>query len=620
MVTLVDIKPKGQLLPRVALPVILLLALFAAQAVLSMRQKSVTTDEMVYITAGYYHLQTFKFDFNNTNPPLPKILAALPLLVLNPTLPAMDSDPALWNEIKQWQYARSFMYENRVDADTMLFWARVPIVILGIILGVFVFLWSYQLYGRQSGLFALFLYALSPNILAHTRLATQDLALTAFMFIAAYSFWTFVHRPSLIKLFWCGLTFSAAALSKTTGFFLAPMALIYSAILVLNGSQLGIWNTLPIVKHVNPVRVRLRQLVSFAIAFAGIGVIAILLLNAGYLFQGSFLPIAEFVPVERILAKFNIESGLIIGLMDTITRIPSPFPAPFMQLLEFQASRVAHGNTIYLAGEISRAGWWYLMPIALLIKTPIPLLLILAIALYQLVRSGTLSSAEWLAVTVISFVIALFMYLKSVNIGLRYVLPIFPFLHVLASRMVRDEFKPKFWVNAGLVVMLIGYAFGTLRIYPHYLAYFNEFIGGPRNGYKYLADSFLDWGQDLKGLKIYLDENDIKKIKLAYFGSADAGYYGIDYDYLPSVGLAPRVPGDKWWYELKKSEELPPLELAGGRMAVSATLLAGVFLPGYYSALRDFEPVDQIGYSILIYDLGKQEPNLAVSPDREVEQ
>ena len=619
MVALIDIKPKGQALSHGFIPVLVLLVFFAMQAVLSMRQKSVTTDEMVYITAGYYHLHTFKFDFNNTNPPLPKILTALPLLVLNPALPAMDSDPAFWNEIKQWQYARSFMYENRIDADTMLFWARIPIVVLGIILGIFVFLWSYQLYGRQSGLIALFLYALSPNILAHTRLATQDLALTAFMFIAAYSFWTFVHRPSLIKLFWCGLTFSAAALSKTTGFFLAPMALIYSAILVLNGSQLGVWNTLPIVKHVDPVRVRLRQLVSFAIAFAGIGVIAILLLNAGYLFQGSFQPISEFVPVERILTKFNIESGLLIGLMDAITRIPSPFPAPFMQLLEFQASRVAHGNTIYLAGEISRTGWWYLMPVALLIKTPIPLLLILAIALYQLVRSGTLSSAEWLAVTVISFVIALFMYLKSVNIGLRYVLPIFPFLYVLASRMVRDEFKPKFWVKAGLVVMLIWYAFGTVRIYPHYLAYFNEFIGGPRNGYKYLADSFLDWGQDLKGLKTYLDENDIKKIKLAYFGSADAGYYGIDYDYLPSVGLAPRVPGDKWWYEIK-SEDLPPLDLTGGHMAVSATLLAGVFLPGYYSALRDFEPVDQIGYSILIYDLGKQEPNLAVSPDREVEQ
>ena len=101
----------------------------------SMRQKSVTVDEIMYVAAGYYHLSTGDFRYNMTNPPFVKSLSALPLLALDVTLPPTDGAPEDWSLIEQWQYSREFMYDNTVDADTILFAARLPIVALSVLLG-----------------------------------------------------------------------------------------------------------------------------------------------------------------------------------------------------------------------------------------------------------------------------------------------------------------------------------------------------------------------------------------------------------------------------------------------------------------------------------------------------
>ena len=181
------------------------------------------------------------------------------------------------------------------------------------------------------------------------------------------------------------------------------------------------------------------------------------------------------------------------------------------------------------------------------------------------------------------------------------------FFIVLASKYLVLQLKHRKIANGVLLILSVWYLLGTLSIHPHYLAYFNELIGGPKNGYKYLVDSNLDWGQDLKGLKHYMDEKGIKKIKLGYFGSADASYYGINYDYLPSVGLAPKEPGQYWWYEMDRDEK-NQLPAQKGIIAVSATLLAstgwmGSLFGKSYQWLREYEPVDNVGYSILIYNI-----------------
>lgn len=578
-----------------------LLAVYAALALHSLRQKSVTTDEITYLTAGYVHWTTGDFSFNATNPPLMKMIAALPLLALDLELPPHQGEFGSWNEVEQWQYARAFLYGNRSDADRMLFWARVPGVVVGALLGLLVFAWARELYGPRAGLGALFLYALAPNILAHARLATLDLGLTASFFAAAYAFWRFARAPGLGPLVLGGVALGAAILTKTTALFLLPILALYAAALVVLHPGRGAWPGL--LRRVRcPTEGRLAQAVSLAAGLAGMGGVALLALNAGYGFSGTLQPISSDESHPGAYRRLPWDSALTRALVDWAAETPLPVPKPFTDMLRFQARRTEGGNHVYFHGRTSRGGWWSMTLAAAAIKTPLALFGLVGLALVGALAARRLSDAEILALLSVGFVMAIFTALKQNAVGLRYVLPIFPFLHLLAARVWRSgaAVRPT-WARVGLAALVLWYASAAARIHPHYLAYFNELVGGPRHGYRWLADSYLDWGQDLKGLKKYLEEHDIQRIRLAYFGSADARYYGIDYEYLPSVGLAPRRPGERWWYEVRP-EELPPLELAGGPMAVSATLLAGIFYPGYYAPLRALEPVDQVGYSILIFD------------------
>jgi hypothetical protein len=134
----------------------------------------------------------------------------------------------------------------------------------------------------------------------------------------------------------------------------------------------------------------------------------------------------------------------------------------------------------------------------------------------------------------------------------------------------------------------------SLSVAPHQLAYFNELVGGPGNGYHYLSDSNIDWGQDLKGLKTYMQRNRLKRIYLSYFGTALPAYYGIDYQYAPStfsLACCPSFSG-------------PP----GARdiLAISVVNLQdtmGGGLSHFYDWLRRRVPIAKIGYSIYLYDI-----------------
>ncbi len=187
-----------------------------------------------------------------------------------------------------------------------------------------------------------------------------------------------------------------------------------------------------------------------------------------------------------------------------------------------------------------------------------------------------------------------FFSLNRSAIGLRYVLPIYPFLFVFASGATRlfTSFKPKKLSVALLAGLVIWYVGDSCRIHPHYLAYFNELAGGPDNGYNCLVDSNLDWGQDLKGLHAYMREHGISRISLSYFGSDAPERYGIVYDWLPGTKFsksAPQIPN------------APPAEW----IAISATNLQGVYLQdkAMYQWFRKQKPTAKIGYSIFVYHM-----------------
>ncbi|MEE9613779.1 MAG: hypothetical protein V3W31_02355, partial [Thermodesulfobacteriota bacterium] len=177
---------------------------------------------------------------------------------------------------------------------------------------------------------------------------------------------------------------------------------------------------------------------------------------------------------------------------------------------------------------------------------------------------------------------------SSLNIGLRHILPAYPFLIVLASSVITLRFGRPVIAKAAFATFSVWYAVSTLSIFPSYLAYFNEFVG-PDRGYRYLVDSNLDWGQDLKRLKKYMDKNGVEEVYLSYFGTADPAYYGIGCRELMGTLRACKY----------KRSGVPRF------LAVSATNLQAVYMPDKHTFdwLKKREPAARIGYSIFVYDL-----------------
>jgi hypothetical protein len=245
-------------------------------------------------------------------------------------------------------------------------------------------------------------------------------------------------------------------------------------------------------------------------------------------------------------------------------------------------------------GQFSRRGWWYYFLIAVAIKTPIATLMLLGLSVGVTVRLSLRSRSgdrpgegqrEYvLYIAACTFVGS--MLFSTLNIGYRHILPMLPFLFVLASKSI--GWATGRWRQVVLGALCLWLTAGTLHVFPHYLAYFNELIGGPGNGYKYLVDSNLDWGQDLKGLKAYMDRHGIERVYLAYFGNA----HNIDYYRIQAMPMPTVQPVD---LESREPEVY----------AISATYLQIGDLSNLqaYSWLHAYEPFAKIGYSIFLYRL-----------------
>jgi hypothetical protein len=267
-------------------------------------------------------------------------------------------------------------------------------------------------------------------------------------------------------------------------------------------------------------------------------------------------------------------------------------PAPYFQGLAFQYQHAAGGQTGFLLGEVSTHGWWYYFAVAFALKTPLALIVLLGASVVLLVRRWdmrTLLDDSFLVLPAVA--VFGFFSLEHQSIGLRYILPVYPFLIVLASRAATLAAAK----GPGRILVGLTVACGALSsfwVFPHYLAYFNESIGGPSQGYRYLVDSNLDWGQELKDLKRFMDEHQIATVNLSYFGTDAPERYGIAYTALPSYFLPPDAP------------QAPNPLAPGSWVAISATMLQGE--SGDAPFLREFRaktPTAVLGYGMFLYHL-----------------
>jgi len=573
-----------------------MLALMALFAISSVADDSATFDETIHIPAGYSYLTQKDMRLNPEHPPLIKDLAAIPLLFLNLNFP---KDSIYWTLSinDSLPFSNQFLYFSNRNADQILLFARFPMILILIIFGFFLFKFTREMGGNKLGLMVLILYVFSPEFLANGGLVTTDVGATATIFISFYFFLKFLRAPSKKNIILAGLFLGIALLTKFSAVILIPFFAIILGVRIC------------FFENKNKLKGAFRYCGFFVLAM----LIAAILVGAIYQFHLWNFPIEKQINYTK--ASLNSFLMKPIGSHKILSNFSfwlagSPILRPYgYYLLGLDMASIktfwgfgSFGVPIYFLGKISTSGWWYYFPIVYLIKIPLAFHILSLLALWRLFKTIKTAGFKNLKnlikenFTEFSMIMFLVMYFSvalttNINLGLRHLLPIFPFLYILVCKATQKWLSfppnPKTII---VIVLFVWYIFASVSVRPFYLTYFNELAGGPSAGSRYVVDSNLDWGQDLKRLKKWVDENNIEKIKIDYFGGGNVEYYfGEKYE-----KFDPKSGPQTGWLAISAT----PLRGGQGRPA------PGFKDPtGYYNWLKDYEPVSVIGNSIFVYHI-----------------
>lgn len=666
----------------------------------SARQTSATYDETAHLPAGYSYLLWNDYRMNPEHPPLIKKLAAIPLLQLRLWPSEMDfeggdamkgAQPAtalaakqawamgLSNIDAQWLFGHHLLYGLRdealkrfgvddplkvpttalltrndflLDADRLLLWGRIPIMLLGVLLAVLVFSWALELYGMAGGILAIALFCFDPNFIGHSGLVTTDVGVALFMFGAVYFLWRSCRRLTPINAVLTVACVALAFAAKFSAFLLVPVFFLAGTARTLSkeGWPAGIGG-----------RWILDSRHSRAAAFGGLSVAslaaALCLLWALYGFRYSAAanpaqaaanevvalsstnqPAAlqpwqapGYLPIENLVRKAAATAALLDrwpqGVPAAAVRQAMPgaplsiteklillardarlLPEAYLYgLAQARLKSLTRGS--FLFGEYSNRGFDTYFLWTFLLKTPLVTIACIFAAFCFAVRRREHRSMHLAFLVVPAGLYLVVSIASGLNIGHRHLLPVYPFLFVCSGGLALEwaKWRPRRrWVAAlvAAAAILIG-SFVVFAppwkpavVYPHNIAYFNELAGGPRNGHKSLVDSNLDWGQDLKRLKQWLSARGIvQPIALCYFGTASPLFYQI-----PHVNM----PGG---YAFEREVSFISAAIPG-YVAISATSMAGVYMDppsreAWRAFLRRATLVDTVGYSIFVYYLDR---------------
>lgn len=628
----------------------IILSVSFALSVGAMKDDTATFDERAHIPAAYSSVRYGDMRLNPEHPPLLKNLAGLPLIFLRLNFPIQGD---LWTDgiTKQWQNGTSmwstwnigteFLYNSGNSAESILFWSRFPMVLLGLLLGFFIYRFTKELAGTGAGLFAALLYAFDPNVLAHNHYVTTDLGIAAFIFIATYYFIRFLKDPSPKHIALAGITLGLAELAKFSAIILIPLFGLWVIISALTKQKN------PSAKTDSLQTSRIKTFFLSSLDYFKVLVIAFFIIWAGYLANTWNMPAEITIKHASLVfagdaAPKTFARETVIALAET----PGLKPIAHYMLGVFMVfSRVTGGNSFFFLGEMPEKASRMYFPVVFFLKETLPFIfLIIATScygLFRLIRRSVSKQEEKIysraaqafqegipQYVMLGFVI-FYAYLSisgNLNIGFRHLFPILPFIYVLVTVTLFNFIKNRststestYCPTRHLYRILIGvFAFWIVAIpvlaYPNYLSYFNEIVGA-KNGYKYAVDSNYDWGQNLKRLKIWVDDYDrciidgkntfsgngcdtltdsgirpthapIENINIDYFGGSEISYYFSEGTYTP-------------WHSTDKPQ--------AGWFAISATFFAEnthkTLKPGEtdYKWLLEYEPVAQAGNSMLIF-------------------
>lgn len=621
---------------RRALLVAVLLAMHVLLALSALANKSHTFDEIAHVTRGVSIWRTGDYRLLPESPPFIHLWTTWPLLTEDVTFPSTEDEA--WRTSNPWLFSRAFFYETGNPVDAMMRRSRGLAALVSVAVGVLVWCWSRRLFGTPGAMISLGLFCFSPTVLAHGSLVTTDLAASFFFLAATGTLARCAHRVTLGTVLSAAVALGGLALSKMSAVLIVPVALVLALLGILGPQPL----TLRLGRTTLITDRRHRALI-----YGALGMLLVILVGvqiwAAYGFRfsalrephaGDHLFMAKATsdddPWERVLEGLGGEGRVIRWARDC--RL---LPEAHLFGLAYTLQR-AQSREGFLNGERRREGWWYFFPYCFLVKTSLPTLLLAALAGLLAVKRalrpavGPRFNREFAPLWILLLIYAISATGSNLNIGHRHILPLYPILFILVGSLGRWLVSPTIGRRWTVGALLLALSTATFTAWPHYLSYVNLLGGGSAHGYRHLVDSSLDWGQDLPGLarRLRTHRTGSDRVFLSYFGTAHPPYYGIEATMLPSylpwqggrpapltggiyclsattlqqVGL---LPNCRWRPEFEQAYQQLRQRIAQSSNVTSVELenylkLAFGRLCVY---LREREPDDHVGHSILIYRL-----------------
>lgn len=563
---------------------VLLLLLHGALAVSSLAVKSVTNDELSHLPAGLAAVTTGEVRLNPQHPPLVKLLAGLSASTVDPHLPL---DGAAYARADQWTFGRAVLFESGNDHRALLFRGRLPVVLLSLLGGLGVFLWSRERFGDGAGLLSLALFALSPTVLAHGRLVTMDAAVAAGTVWTLYLWWR-LTRPAdpaaagargvrTGRALACGVALGLTLGAKFSGLLLLPaMTLVQLA----GGgapedepAEDGDRSRAPL-----PVRVwsRLRRAVP---------------------------PWLWVLPVAVVMVE--------------LLYLPPEDPFRYLRDLGTIYSANDPDAPTYLHGRFRQGGFPHYFAVALAVKTSLAGLAAMAGGLLAAGVAAGRREDRWRDDLYLWLPAALWFLVHSafaLDLGVRYLAPLYPLLFVLAGGIVpallratgAELRRSRLAARALPWALALSQASAAVVAHPDYLPFFNRVAGGKEGGIHWLGDSNLDWGQDLARLAPWLEAHGIERPRLLYYGAGVPAAYGIE--------RRPMIASD-WWEGPRPGDYVISAQyLIRGLYSARTTEGAGRSREEGAASdwLRRYEPSDVLGGTLYLYRFPP-----AATPDRE---
>ncbi len=560
----------------------------------SMLGDSVTVDEVSHIASGYSYVETQDYRLNPEHPPLLKVLSGLSMKALDSKINLnFDTNSPNWevNPNQQWFMGQEFLFKSGNPTDLMVFFARIPNVIIFLILVWYVI---YSVYhhtkSKKIALLSGIFTAFSPNIIAHSRLVTTDTISTLSFIMIADWFSRYLKNSSTKNILILSLVLVFGMLSKFSIVMLFPLfILIWLIYNYLYYKKMFLQRFILAIKH---------SLIFVVIMFFGISLV--------------YQPINYKITTETqisLIEKSFVSDNQISDITKSIltTAVSNPLTKQFGHYLLGQfmvIQRVSGGNNTFLLGQFTNQSFLWYFPLTYIFKEPLSILILLGTTImtfvFVILSLGKKSLNYFQNIydnksiyPIILLLIIIFYWGISIsgnlNLGIRHILPVLPLTYILISYFIINYLVYLKFSNQIIAILIVWYSVTPFITFPHYISHFNLLIGNSDLGYQVFTDSNIDWGQDLKRLEIWMDEKNLDSIYLDFFGSYNAEVY----------------LGDKYkpFYPEKG-------EVKGEYIAISASKFQDSFYKKQigeseadYEWLKWKTPTEIIGNSILIYKI-----------------